>query len=207
MKNETQILIYKAEDGHTKLDVRLEKDTVWLSQSQMMELFQQTKQNISLHINNIYKEEAENSRSRGDILGFALDAHQELKDSPQGKTFHSFWKFLVADSGKDSISSLVQNVYEILEEKSDRPLGNPVPGNGGCPPDRSLPPVLHQGTRGHQRPGTRQVERSHFFRTFPHGILRNPALGHPRGQVWQENNGRSGYFWSRSVPDPRWPGR
>lgn len=56
MKHETQIVIYKAENGQTKLDVRLEKETVWLSQSQMMELFQQTKQNISLHINNIFKE-------------------------------------------------------------------------------------------------------------------------------------------------------
>ena len=57
MKNDTQIVIYQTEDGKAKLDVHLEKDTVWLSQSQMTELFQQTKQNISLHVNNIFKED------------------------------------------------------------------------------------------------------------------------------------------------------
>ena len=56
MKNDRQIVIYQTEDGTAKLDVRLEKETVWLSQLQMTELFQQTKQNISLHIHNIFRE-------------------------------------------------------------------------------------------------------------------------------------------------------
>lgn len=43
-------------DETLKLDVQVGDDTVWLSQSQMVELFQTTKQNISLHINNIFKE-------------------------------------------------------------------------------------------------------------------------------------------------------
>lgn len=47
-----EIVIYQTEDGHTKIDVRMEDETVWLSQVQMAELFQTTKQNISLHINN-----------------------------------------------------------------------------------------------------------------------------------------------------------
>ena len=38
------------------MEVRLEQETVWLTQAQMVELFKSTKQNISLHINNIYKE-------------------------------------------------------------------------------------------------------------------------------------------------------
>lgn len=57
-KNEldNKIVIYQAEDGKTQLDVKLENETVWLTQAQMTELFQTTKQNISLHINNIFKE-------------------------------------------------------------------------------------------------------------------------------------------------------
>jgi hypothetical protein len=47
-------MIYRTEDGHTKIDVRIEEDTVWLSQTQMTELFQTTKQNVSLHINNVF---------------------------------------------------------------------------------------------------------------------------------------------------------
>ena len=51
-----QIVIYQTEDGQTQIDVRLENETVWLTQAQMVELFQTTKQNVSLHLNNLYKE-------------------------------------------------------------------------------------------------------------------------------------------------------
>jgi len=52
----SEILLYQTEDGQTKIDIRLEKETVWLNQKQMVELFQTTKQNVSLHIRNIFKE-------------------------------------------------------------------------------------------------------------------------------------------------------
>ena len=56
MKEDQKIVIYQTEDGHTQIDVRLENDTVWLTQAQMVELFQTTKQNVSLHVGNVYKE-------------------------------------------------------------------------------------------------------------------------------------------------------
>jgi hypothetical protein len=52
----SEILLYQTEDGQTKNDVRLEGETVWLSQVQMADLFQTTKQNISLHIKNVFEE-------------------------------------------------------------------------------------------------------------------------------------------------------
>ena len=55
MEND-KIIIYQTEDGQTQIDVRLENETVWLTQAQMVELFQTTKQNVSLHLNNLYKE-------------------------------------------------------------------------------------------------------------------------------------------------------
>jgi hypothetical protein len=51
-----QFLVYEAEDGHVKIDVRLEDETVWLTQQLMADLFQTTKQNISLHIQSIFEE-------------------------------------------------------------------------------------------------------------------------------------------------------
>ena len=51
-----EMLIYQTEDGLTKIDVNMYDETVWLSQAGMTQLFQTTKQNISLHINNIFKE-------------------------------------------------------------------------------------------------------------------------------------------------------
>lgn len=51
------IIIYQTDNGLTKIDVRVENETVWLSQQQMADLFDTTKQNISLHIKNIFYEE------------------------------------------------------------------------------------------------------------------------------------------------------
>lgn len=60
---DNKIVIYQTEDGRTQLDVKLENETVWLTQAQMTELFQTTKQNISLHINNIFKERELDSKA------------------------------------------------------------------------------------------------------------------------------------------------
>jgi prophage maintenance system killer protein len=51
-----QIVIYQTESGETQIDVRLEQDTAWLSQAQMVELFDRNKRTISEHIGKIFKE-------------------------------------------------------------------------------------------------------------------------------------------------------
>ncbi len=56
MKNKSQLIIYQTEDGKIKIDVRFQDETVWLTQQLMAELFQTTKQNISLHVRNIFEE-------------------------------------------------------------------------------------------------------------------------------------------------------
>lgn len=53
---DNQIIIYQTEDGQTKIDVTVEKETVWLTQSQMAELFQRDTSVISRHIKNIFEE-------------------------------------------------------------------------------------------------------------------------------------------------------
>lgn len=53
----SQFIIYQTEDGQTRLEVRLQNETVWLSQKVMAELFQTSKQNISLHLKNIFEEQ------------------------------------------------------------------------------------------------------------------------------------------------------
>jgi len=54
---ENQIIIYNTEDGQTKIDLRVFDETVWLTQMELAELFQTTKQNISKHIKAIFDEE------------------------------------------------------------------------------------------------------------------------------------------------------
>ena len=54
---EGEIIIYQAEDGHTKIDVKFVDETVWLTQTQLCELYQTSKSNISEHIKHIFEEE------------------------------------------------------------------------------------------------------------------------------------------------------
>ena len=56
MKNNDEIVIYQSQDGLTKFDVRLEDETVWITQEQMTALFQRDKSTISRHIKNIFAE-------------------------------------------------------------------------------------------------------------------------------------------------------
>jgi hypothetical protein len=56
MYNQSNILIYQTEDGNTKIRVQLEENTVWLTQADMVELFQSSKANISEHIKHVFEE-------------------------------------------------------------------------------------------------------------------------------------------------------
>lgn len=54
--NTGDILIYQSENGLTRIDVRLEQDTVWLTQQQLCELYQTSKSNVSEHIKHIFED-------------------------------------------------------------------------------------------------------------------------------------------------------
>lgn len=73
-RTDSEFLLYRTEDGRTRLEVRLENETVWLTQNQMAELFQTTKQNISLHIRNLF---AERELDRGATVKEYLTVQQE----------------------------------------------------------------------------------------------------------------------------------
>ena len=53
---ENKVIIYTTNDGKTKLDVKLEDETLWLTQTQMCELYQTSKSNVSEHIKHIFEE-------------------------------------------------------------------------------------------------------------------------------------------------------
>jgi hypothetical protein len=56
MEDKGQILLYQTPDGVTKIEVKLQNETVWLSLDQMAELFQRNKSTISRHIKNVFEE-------------------------------------------------------------------------------------------------------------------------------------------------------
>ncbi len=54
---QSQFLLYRTEDGRTRIEVRLQDETVWMTQASMAELYQTTPQNITLHLKSIYQDE------------------------------------------------------------------------------------------------------------------------------------------------------
>ena len=75
-----QIVIYQTEDGQTQIDVRLENDTVWLTQAQMAALFDKTPQNITMHIRNAYNEgELDKSATCKEYLQVQTEGHRTVK--------------------------------------------------------------------------------------------------------------------------------
>ncbi|MBN2777378.1 MAG: virulence RhuM family protein [Bacteroidales bacterium] len=78
MKDE--IIIYQAHDQSVRIEVKVEDETVWLTQAQMVELFQSTKQNISLHINNVFKEgELDSSSTVKEYLTVQIEGLRKVK--------------------------------------------------------------------------------------------------------------------------------
>ena len=69
-----QFLVYVAEDGRSKLEVRLEDETIWLTQAHLAELFQVRPQNITMHLRNIYAE--------GELTEEENAVYRHLSDSP-----------------------------------------------------------------------------------------------------------------------------
>lgn len=78
-KKQSNFLIYTSKDGKVNIDVLIQDETVWLTQSQMADLFDTTKQNISLHIKNVFSEgELENDSVVKEYLTTASD-HKQYK--------------------------------------------------------------------------------------------------------------------------------
>lgn len=79
MSKNDQIIIYQTEDGQTQVDVRMENETVWLTQAQMAELFQTDRTSIVRHINNIYKvEELERESTCAKIAQVQIEGNRSV---------------------------------------------------------------------------------------------------------------------------------
>ena len=79
MDNNNQIIIYQTDDDQTQIDVRLENETVWLTQAQIAELFQKDQSVIARHIANIFKEGELDKESNMQILHNTLSKYKQMQ--------------------------------------------------------------------------------------------------------------------------------
>jgi Protein of unknown function (DUF3375) len=80
--------------------------------------FKEVEQNFKDITLNIYKKQTQRELHKGDILGYALDATEELKSSDQGKSFYAFWQFLIADNKQDELIVMIEYIYKLLKERN-----------------------------------------------------------------------------------------
>jgi len=79
-ENKGEILIYRSDDGRVKLDVKLENETLWMTQTDMAELFQTTVPNVNMHIKNIFEEgELQESGTIKDFLIVRQEGSREVQ--------------------------------------------------------------------------------------------------------------------------------
>jgi hypothetical protein len=76
----SQFLVYADEAGRLKIDVRLDRETVWLTQQAMAELLQTTQQNISFHVKNVYTEgELDPEATHKDYLSVRIEGGAKVE--------------------------------------------------------------------------------------------------------------------------------
>ena len=91
-----EIVLYQPDDN-VRLEVRLQDDTVWLTQQQMTELFKTTKQNVSLHINNIFRE--------GELMSDSV-VKESLTTAGDGKNYRT--KYYNLDQQQQQLDFVVR---------------------------------------------------------------------------------------------------
>ena len=105
MKNE--IILYRPNELAEHIEVRFDEDTVWLTQAQIAELFGRSKQNISLHINNIFTE--------GELIPSVV-VKEYLTTTQHGASLKDLGKkwFAFQKMDKDSIKSIITAISGLI---------------------------------------------------------------------------------------------
>ena len=112
------IIIYQSKDGDTKIDVRFEDETVWLTQTQLCELYQSSKANVSEHIKNIFEEgELDESSvvrkirtTATDGKSYAVNHYMYMSDYVENldRILTSTGEALLTDAGKISHTQAIE---------------------------------------------------------------------------------------------------
>jgi len=80
--------------------------------------FREVEDNFKTIVRSIIEKQTDKSLSKGKLLQYTFDSLNELKETDQGKSFYAFWNFLLDDASQDELKKLVEEVYNILEDRN-----------------------------------------------------------------------------------------
>ena len=97
--------------------IKTRLDDVYRLTNELVGDFKEVEDNFREITKNIYEKQAENSYTKGNLLGYAFDSVDKLKQSDQGKSFFSFWHFLLNDNEQSNLKMLVERSISVLEKR------------------------------------------------------------------------------------------
>ena len=101
-----EILLYQTEDGRTRVECRFQDETIWLSQAMMAELYQTSKQNVSLHLHNLYREgELDADRVVKEYLTTGPDGRMVRRTASFTTTWMRSWRLATGSGANGEPSS------------------------------------------------------------------------------------------------------
>ena len=90
------------------------------SAKELLSDFKEVEDNFKSITRNIYVKHTDPNQTKGAILGYTFDSLDELKESDQGRSFYAFWEFLISKNRQDQWKELIQQLFQVLEERDIR---------------------------------------------------------------------------------------
>jgi len=108
-------------DGYVKTfekyQIKTRFDDITKLSNELIGDFKEVEDNFKNIIRDIYEKQLNKANSKGKILQYTFDSLNELKQSEQGKSFYTFWNFLIDEDRKEELVYLTNEVYKILDER------------------------------------------------------------------------------------------
>lgn len=103
-------------DAFTPVQIKERLSNISRSSRDLLGDFRQIEENFKKILNEIYREQTKTNSTKGEILGYTLDTNRQLRNSPQGQSFSSFWNFISQDSDNE-INTLIEDILSSLAER------------------------------------------------------------------------------------------
>lgn len=102
---------------YENFQVKSRMDDVYRLTNELVGDFKEVEDNFRVITKNIYEKQAQQSFTKGNLLGYAFDSIDKLKESDQGKSFYSFWHFLLDEVEQHDLRQLIERTIRVMEER------------------------------------------------------------------------------------------
>lgn len=111
------ILITKKVEVYDDYQIKSRLSELTQSAKELLSDFREVEENFKTITRQIYQKHTDPTLTKGNILSFAFDALDDLKESEQGKSFYAFWEFLITRSKQDEWRALTFQLFDVLYER------------------------------------------------------------------------------------------